>query len=225
MLDHGASLVSCPKVILADCVESILEGVPAILSRYLAAGADPNLPDANSCTLLHIAAAEKSLLAVKMLVQAGANVLLEDRFGHQPIDTAKRFKANNVVQFLQPAVNKALATSRVKSKAKDTSDSQVTVDEMVTPQEDVREAPFLPIEEGERQQEVLGWVTDSAWRPLASNTVQDLIALSPSVRPPDEKGVSFNSARERRFQDTPIEGNGDRSIQEEQDMVPQIADM
>jgi hypothetical protein len=159
-----------------------------------------------------------------MLVQAGANVLLEDRFGHQPIDTAKMFKANNVVQFLQPSVNKALATSRMKSKAKNTSDSQAMIDEMDAAQEDVREAPFLPIEEGERQQ-VLGWVTDSAWRSLAPNTAQDLIALSPPVRPPDERGVSFNSARERRFQDTSIEGNGERSIQEEQDMVPQIADM
>ena len=115
LLDHGASLISCPKVILADCVESILEGVPALLSRYLAAGAEPNLPDANGCTLLHIAAAEKSLLAVKMLVQAGANVLAEDRFGQTPIVYAEKVKANNVVQFLHPAVTKALTTSRAKN--------------------------------------------------------------------------------------------------------------
>ena len=151
LLDHGASLISCPKVILADCVESILEGVPALLSRYLAAGADPNLPDANGCTLLHIAAAEKCLLAVKMLVQAGANVLIKDRFGHAPIDTARLFKANNIVQFLQPAVDKALASSRVKRAD---NGPQMTI-------ADMDEEPF------ERALKEGSDVVGSPWKPLA----------------------------------------------------------
>lgn len=198
LLNHGASLVSCPKVILADCVESIVEGVPALLSRYLAAGADPNLADANGCTLLHIAAAEKRLLAVKMLVQAGANVLAEDRFGLTPIDTATRFKANNVVLFLQPAVNKALATSRVKNRAND--NIQMTIADMDelennVSEADVREAAGLSVAEGEKQVNQ-GWVKESsAWNPLALPPVAPQDPTStlgrPSRTPPDNSNTSL----------------------------------
>ena len=41
---------------------------------------------------------------VKLLIKAGANVLLKNRWGNMAIDDAKRVKATPVVELLEPLV-------------------------------------------------------------------------------------------------------------------------
>ena len=106
------SLAECTGVIMPVIVSSIVEGDMALLSRLLCAGVDPNLAgelcgqeqawkrinahphisypaDHNQSTLLHMAAAEGSMAAVKLLLEAGADPLLDDRWGDTACDDAR----------------------------------------------------------------------------------------------------------------------------------------
>ena len=105
----GSSLVACTSVILGDVIDSIKAGDVGLLTRFMLAGADPDLSDHNKCTLLHVAAGEGSLPSIKVLIDLGANVMLLDKWGRLPIDEAKRVGAQSVVQFLEPLVTKAEA--------------------------------------------------------------------------------------------------------------------
>ena len=44
---------------------------------------------------------------VKLLIKAGANVLLKNRWGNMAVDDAKRVKATPVVELLEPLVTEA----------------------------------------------------------------------------------------------------------------------
>ena len=72
------------------------------MQRYLHAGADPNLADNNSCTLLHISIMEKNLEAIKILTASGCNLYAKDRWGMIPLETARYLKLNPIVQYLEP---------------------------------------------------------------------------------------------------------------------------
>ena len=76
--------------------------------------ADANMLLTRPCTALHCVAA-LTLMAlpsscmhaasqVKLLIKAGANVLLKNRWGNMAIDDAKRVKATPVVELLEPLV-------------------------------------------------------------------------------------------------------------------------
>ncbi|GAX76940.1 hypothetical protein CEUSTIGMA_g4387.t1 [Chlamydomonas eustigma] len=108
LMEQSASLADCAKVVMTQVVECIIEGDMAMLGRFLAAGAEPDHPDHNKNRLLHVAAVEGSLAAVKLLVKAGANVLLQNRNGNTALDDAKRVQAAPVVEFLEPIVAEAL---------------------------------------------------------------------------------------------------------------------
>ena len=43
-------------------------------------------------------------MQTKLLVEAGANALVEDRWGHSPLDDAKQSQAMPVIAFLEPLV-------------------------------------------------------------------------------------------------------------------------
>ncbi len=75
-------------------------GNGALLALYLRAGADPSAADYDRRTPLHIAAAEGALEAVQALVAAGADTRAADRWGHSPLDEARREKRGPVVDFL-----------------------------------------------------------------------------------------------------------------------------
>ncbi|GAX84453.1 hypothetical protein CEUSTIGMA_g11873.t1 [Chlamydomonas eustigma] len=109
LLSYGASLNGCEPALM-DMVDSITERKMTVLQRYLRAEADVNGALLDTRTLLHVAAAECNLEAVKMLVDAGANVLTCDRWNNSAIDDAKNIRAHAVVQYLEPLVNVAQDT-------------------------------------------------------------------------------------------------------------------
>ncbi|GAX80356.1 hypothetical protein CEUSTIGMA_g7795.t1 [Chlamydomonas eustigma] len=121
LLAAGCSLKDCTMTIKTDVIMSIVDKDIQKLTDYLSAGADPNMSDHTGSSLLHIAAGQGYLDAVELLVDFGANVLIEDRcndaWGSMPIHNAKRMNAHEVVAYLEPLVEKALG-ERVESDTK-----------------------------------------------------------------------------------------------------------
>ena len=50
---------------------------------------------------MHIAAAEGNLTMTRVLFEAGANLRARDRWGHTPLDEARRVHAGPVIAFLE----------------------------------------------------------------------------------------------------------------------------
>ncbi|GAX80357.1 hypothetical protein CEUSTIGMA_g7796.t1 [Chlamydomonas eustigma] len=113
LLAAGCSLKDCTMTIKTDVIMSIVDKDIQKLTDYLSAGADPNMSDHAGSSLLHVAAGEGYLAAVELLVDFGADVLIEDRcndaWGSMPIHVAKRMNVHEVVAYLEPLVHKALA--------------------------------------------------------------------------------------------------------------------
>ena len=65
--------------------------------------ANINAKDGNGCALLHIALRGNAPKAVKILIEAGANLDAIDKYGNTPIDHAKRSKNWGVFQILRAA--------------------------------------------------------------------------------------------------------------------------
>eukprot|EP00955_Chlamydomonas_euryale_P102193 365400-Chlamydomonas_euryale.AAC.8 len=59
-------------------------------------------PRSDSRTILHVAATEGSVHAVKILLEAGADLLAQDCSGRIPLDDAERARAMPVVEILKP---------------------------------------------------------------------------------------------------------------------------
>lgn len=59
---------------------AVARGDSDYLIRLLSNGMDPNLKDYDYRTPLHVAAAEGLLFMAKLLLEAGANVFIKDRY-------------------------------------------------------------------------------------------------------------------------------------------------
>ncbi len=103
LMTHGATLKGCQPVVV-EMANSIVNGEVAVLARFLRAGADPNVTFFDTRSPLHVAAAEGSLAAVKLLLEAGADVLKADRWGHTALNDAIASRAQPVIEFLEPIV-------------------------------------------------------------------------------------------------------------------------
>ncbi len=112
LLTHGATLKGCEPVVI-EMANSIVSGDLAVLARFLRSGADPNVTFFDTRTPLHVAAAEGSLAAVKLLLAAGADVLKVDRWGHTALDDAKASRSQPVIEFLEPIVDAVRAAAWV----------------------------------------------------------------------------------------------------------------
>lgn len=88
---HGAELkLNAHRQGMYLCQAASVGDLP-LISRYLAAGVDPNTSDYDRRTALHIAAAEGSTLMCRRLLEAGANPRAKDRWDNTPAHEAKRF--------------------------------------------------------------------------------------------------------------------------------------
>jgi glutaminase len=71
------------------------------IAELLKCGADPNVADYDIRTALHIACSDGKEEAVGLLLEAGANVLVRDRWGSTPYDDAARKGYNHIVRMLE----------------------------------------------------------------------------------------------------------------------------
>ncbi len=68
-----------------ELMNSVIDGDEARVRRLLDEGAEPNEVDKANWCALHFAAQECSDTMVKMLVNAGANLELRDKYGNTPL--------------------------------------------------------------------------------------------------------------------------------------------
>ena len=72
--------------------------------QLLEDGADANTADYDQRTALHIACSDGHLGVVQLLVDAGALILVHDRWGSTPFDDASRRKHSDIVGYLSDAL-------------------------------------------------------------------------------------------------------------------------
>uniref|UniRef100_A0A1D1XLH8 Potassium channel n=1 Tax=Anthurium amnicola TaxID=1678845 RepID=A0A1D1XLH8_9ARAE len=82
---------------------AVAKGDSDFLKRVLSYGIDSNSKDYDLRTPLHIAAAEGLYLMAKILVEAGASVLVEDRWGNTPLDESRKCGSRPMIKLLEEA--------------------------------------------------------------------------------------------------------------------------
>ncbi|XP_010670208.1 potassium channel SKOR isoform X2 [Beta vulgaris subsp. vulgaris] len=98
----------------------VLSGDVEVLRRMITNGVDPNSRDYDLRTPLHVACSQGLYLMAKLLVEAGANVLLKDRQGKTPMDEARMCGHNNLIKLLEDA--KLAQLSQSSADIEDMSD-------------------------------------------------------------------------------------------------------
>ncbi|KAI3798631.1 hypothetical protein L1987_33909 [Smallanthus sonchifolius] len=122
------------------------------IRRILSNGIDPNSKDYDFRTPLHVATSQGSYLIAKLLVEAGASVLLKDRWGNTPLDEARSSGNRILIKLLEEA--KSLQLLEFPSCSQESTDK--------TPRKRCTIYPFQPWEP--KDQNKLGivlWVPDS----------------------------------------------------------------
>ncbi|KAJ9523339.1 hypothetical protein QJQ45_005385 [Haematococcus lacustris] len=103
LLDAGAVLGLDDTAAASLLCKAVIDGDVAKLKQWLKAGVPVNVCDYDNRTPLHVAASEGNLYAVELLVETGgANVCVEDRWGHTPLGDAVAAGHSSVVDFLAP---------------------------------------------------------------------------------------------------------------------------
>jgi CRP-like cAMP-binding protein len=112
LLEHGAALCMDEGQAASTLCSAVFDGDMVKLRRLLKAKCPVNAADYDKRTAAHIAAAEGNVSAVKVLVEFGADLSLQDRWGHKAEDEAKRVNAGQLLAYLKtlkqddPAVGK-----------------------------------------------------------------------------------------------------------------------
>ncbi|MQL96094.1 hypothetical protein Taro_028770 [Colocasia esculenta] len=83
---------------------AVAKGDSDFLKRVLSHGIDPNSKDYDHRTPLHIAAAEGLYSMAKILVEAGASVLVKDRWGNTPLDESRKCGSKQIIKLLEDAM-------------------------------------------------------------------------------------------------------------------------
>ncbi|XP_076887404.1 potassium channel SKOR-like [Bidens hawaiensis] len=81
----------------------VARGDKDIIRRSLLYGVDPNSKDYDFRTPLHVATSQGLYLIAKLLVEAGAGVLLKDRWGNTPLDEARLSGNKMLIKLLEEA--------------------------------------------------------------------------------------------------------------------------
>lgn len=82
---------------------AVVRGDSDFIRRLLANGVDPDSKDYDQRTPLHVAACQGLYLMAKLLVEAGASVILRDRWGDTALDEARRAGNKNLIKLLEDA--------------------------------------------------------------------------------------------------------------------------
>ncbi len=80
--------------------QAVFDGDIPMLKRLLKAKIQVNACDYDKRTAAHIAASECNALALKVLVEAGADLTLKDRWGNTVRSEAEKVESRKVLEYL-----------------------------------------------------------------------------------------------------------------------------
>lgn len=100
LLNAGAHLSLSESQAASTLCQAVFDGDTMILRRLLKANIQVNAGDYDKRTAAHIAASESNHLALQALVENGADLSLQDRWGNTPKDEAKRANATKILDYL-----------------------------------------------------------------------------------------------------------------------------
>jgi ankyrin repeat protein len=101
LISRGAKLCMGESLAASVLCQAVFDGDILFLRRLLRAGIHVNASDYDKRTAAHVAAAEGNVAALKTLVEFGADLALEDRWGNTVDHEAVRSKAGQLVDFLR----------------------------------------------------------------------------------------------------------------------------
>ncbi|CAI5516283.1 unnamed protein product [Closterium sp. Naga37s-1] len=97
--EHGAQILLDDPA--SELCHAVKRGMVEYLERLLSFGLDPNEADHDLRTPLHVAAAEGSVVLVRLLLEHGADAWARDRLGNLAVDEACRNGARPVIALLK----------------------------------------------------------------------------------------------------------------------------
>lgn len=98
----------------------VAKGDSDLLRRVLSYGIDPNTIDYDHRTPLHIASSQGYYMMAKLLLDAGASVFSEDRWGNTAVDEARMSGNKNMIRLLEDS--KETQSSRIPDLSKEDTD-------------------------------------------------------------------------------------------------------
>eukprot|EP00980_Cylindrotheca_fusiformis_P020957 scaffold7970_cov118-Cylindrotheca_fusiformis.AAC.13 len=105
--------------------QAVFEGNIRMLARLIKAGVDVDAGDYDMRRPVHIAASEGNMNAFRVLVQAGADLTVRDRWNNTVLDDAKRSKHGKLVEFIRNQdLFKAAAGSDLPNLDEDIDDDE-----------------------------------------------------------------------------------------------------
>jgi ankyrin repeat protein len=100
LLRHDATLNMTDADAASRACQAVFDGNMVTLRRLFKAGHQVNAGDYDQRRPIHVAAAEGSVAAVKLLLEFGADVTVKDRWGNTAADEARRVGAGQVLEYL-----------------------------------------------------------------------------------------------------------------------------
>jgi ankyrin repeat protein len=101
LLKHNATLCMDEKLAASTLCQLVFDGDTLTLRRMLRAKIQVNAADYDKRTPAHIAAAEGNVLALKVLVEFGADLTAKDRWKYSIHDEAQKANAGRLLEYLQ----------------------------------------------------------------------------------------------------------------------------
>lgn len=124
LLSHGATLNMKEAEAASRACQFVFDGDMLTLRRILKAGLPVDCGDYDKRRPLHIAAAEGSTAAVRLLVEYGADVNVTDRWGKTAADEAESIGAVQVSNYLASLKKSSIDTSELKKPSIDNDETE-----------------------------------------------------------------------------------------------------
>ena len=110
LLNHGARLNMEESHAASILDQAVFDGDVVLLKRLLKAQIPVNASDYDKRAAVHIAAAEGNMAALKTMVDFGADLSLQDRWGNTVKDEAERARSGQVLDYLKELQEQGSAT-------------------------------------------------------------------------------------------------------------------